>query len=252
MEDVIFLGIVGLVVALLLTILTLLWYTGVFSTVDVSSGKPPYGAMQIAYKYATGPYKECGPLFTELHNLVPDLKLCGVYYDDPNMVEHSKLRYIVAAILAEGDGEVDKDVVKKLQDKDYKFFELPDIDYAVKSLFPYVWDLSIYVAVMKVYPKMGKYIEERQLSAHPAVEVYECDTINFYMPLSKQESFYVPEAKQEESPEVAEEEGKKSGDDSTKGSNDEAKESKPKDGGKKNESGGEDSSSSFEQLDAPK
>lgn len=79
-------------------------------------------------------------------------------------MEHSKLRYIVAAILAEGDGEVDKDVVKKLQDKDYRFFELPEIDFAVKSSFPYLWDLSIYVAVMKVYPKMGKYIEVREFS----------------------------------------------------------------------------------------
>lgn len=86
MEDVIFLGIIGLVVALALTILSLLWYSGAFLSVEVRSEKPPFANLKLAYKFAVGPFKDCGPLFTELQILAPDLKTCAIYYDDPKKV----------------------------------------------------------------------------------------------------------------------------------------------------------------------
>ncbi|MPC18242.1 hypothetical protein E2C01_011123 [Portunus trituberculatus] len=43
------------------------------------------GEVQIAYKFARGPYKESGALFTEIHTLLPEYRTVGVYYDDPKV-----------------------------------------------------------------------------------------------------------------------------------------------------------------------
>ncbi|PIK39694.1 hypothetical protein BSL78_23468 [Apostichopus japonicus] len=233
-----------------ITLLSLLWYSGVFASIDVGTGKPPFGKLKLAYKFATGPYKDIGPLFTELQLLAPDLKICAIYYDDPKTVEHSKLRSMVAGVLAEGDSKVDKDVEKKLLDKGFKSFEIPSVDFAVHAKFPYAWDLSCYIAIMRVYPRLDNYITERQLSAHPAVEFYDPDTIHFVMPLSKQEAFYVPEAsyteEPTEEPETDGENGEQSQDDKGLSKSQSSADEKTR-----NESG-EDSSSSFEKVEAPK
>lgn len=48
--------------------------------------RPDIGEIQIAYKFAQGPYKDSGMLFTEVHTLLPLYRTIGVYYDDPNTV----------------------------------------------------------------------------------------------------------------------------------------------------------------------
>lgn len=48
--------------------------------------RPDIREVQIAYKFARGPYKESGTLFTEVHTLLPEYRTLGVYYDDPKVV----------------------------------------------------------------------------------------------------------------------------------------------------------------------
>ena len=75
------------VICLLLTIFALLYVSGIFHQVQVGTGKPPIGQVIIAYKFAKGPYKESGHLFTELcSRLKPEQKCLGIYYDDPKVV----------------------------------------------------------------------------------------------------------------------------------------------------------------------
>ncbi|XP_071486196.1 testis-expressed protein 264-like [Diadema antillarum] len=193
--DPLVLGIIGLLVALILTVALLVVYTGLFEKVEVKSGKPHIGNVRVAYKYAKGPYSECGAVFTEIVCLAPNVRTIGIYYDDPRKVASAELRYIVGAILAEGDSEVDKESEVKLLAKNYKVASFPAVDHAVTTSFPYIWALSIYIATSKVWPKLGEYIEERKLCAHPAIEIYSGDEIQYMLPLSKQEDFYVEEAK---------------------------------------------------------
>ena len=84
--DPLLLGIIGLAVALLLTLAILVFYTGLFDGVEVKTGRPPVASIRVAYKFATGPYKDCSYLFTEVISIVPKLRSIGVYYDDPKKV----------------------------------------------------------------------------------------------------------------------------------------------------------------------
>lgn len=80
-------GIGALFLCLILTLLALLLLSGLFETIEVKTGKPPLGEVVIAYKFCRGPYKECGPVFTEVCGLTPQgQKTVGIYYDDPEVV----------------------------------------------------------------------------------------------------------------------------------------------------------------------
>ncbi|XP_025106586.1 testis-expressed protein 264-like [Pomacea canaliculata] len=187
-------GIGVLLLCIILTLFILLVYSGLFEKVEVGAGKPPIGEAVIAYKFARGPYKEAGPLFTEVCKIAPKNKCLGIYYDDPKTVEASCLRYIVASVLSEGGGEVDEELKKKFEEEGFKVISLPEVDYAVRTTFPHVSTLSIFIAISKVYPQLAEYIKEHKLCAHPFLEIYQDNTIYFMAPLSKHEDFYVPES----------------------------------------------------------
>lgn len=165
----------------------------------MKTGKPPLGEVVIAYKFCRGPYKECGPVFTEVCGLTPQgQKTVGIYYDDPEVVESHKLRYVVGAILSEGGSEIDELVQHKLVQCGYKIAKLPSVTYAVNTTFPYRSALSILIAVWRVYPRMHNYVKEHKLCAHPYMEVYDGGSIYFMAPLARQNEFYVPEVQEEE------------------------------------------------------
>lgn len=79
-------GIAVLFVAIILTLLGYAIYSGLLDDVVVTTGKPRVGKLTFAYKFAHGPYKESGSLFTEACSLAPSLRSIGIYYDDPKTV----------------------------------------------------------------------------------------------------------------------------------------------------------------------
>ncbi|XP_033746521.1 testis-expressed protein 264-like [Pecten maximus] len=191
-------GIGVLVFCLFLTLFVLVIYSGLFEHVNVGTGKPPIGEVTIAYKFARGPYKEAGQLCSDISLLAPsDHRVVCIYYDDPKLVPSDKLRYAVGGVLSEDGKPEDEDFKKKLLDDGYKVFRLPSVSFAVSTSFPYKSTLSIFVAIFKVYPALGSYIEEHRLCAHPMLEIYDKDKIHFMAPLAKQSEFYVEEAEEE-------------------------------------------------------
>ena len=82
----IFFGIIGLLLCLLITIFILLVYSGLFHSPVVGAGQPYFGEVVVAYRFCRGSYKEAGPLFTEVAQLAPDNKAIGIYYDNPQSV----------------------------------------------------------------------------------------------------------------------------------------------------------------------
>lgn len=181
------------------SISALLYTCGLLSSVDVGTGAPPIKDVVVAYKFAKGPYKYAGDLFNEVARVMPDFTPIGIYYDDPKEVPSDKLRYAVGGIISEGKVKIEKDLIKQLESEGFKLVFLPEVSHCVNSSFPYVNTLSILVAVWKVYPCLGRYIQERKLCAYPMLEVYQKDTIQFMAPLSKQDDFFVEEAKQADS-----------------------------------------------------
>ncbi|XP_013383874.1 testis-expressed protein 264-like [Lingula anatina] len=187
-------GLFCLIVAILLTVLGFLVYSGLFADIVVGAGPPPVGKLYVAYKFGKGSYKDAGYLFTEAVSIVADLRCIGVYYDDPDEVGLGEQRYVVGSILAEGDKEPDPAQKEEYQRRGYKFHTFPAVTNVVKTKFPYNTAISILVAIKRVYPVLGQYVKEKRLCAHPFVEIYDGFTIHFMAPLAKQDEFYVPEA----------------------------------------------------------
>lgn len=73
---------------ILLFVLAILAYLGVFHKIEIRVGPPPVGDFMAFYKYCEGPYEECRTTFSELSTLVPTVHRFGIYYDDPKLVMH--------------------------------------------------------------------------------------------------------------------------------------------------------------------
>uniref|UniRef100_T1IT36 Testis-expressed sequence 264 protein n=1 Tax=Strigamia maritima TaxID=126957 RepID=T1IT36_STRMM len=187
------LAILGVLLLLFLTIFGLLVHSGLFTKFEIRAGKPPFDNLLVAYRFARGPYKNAGNLFTEVHLLAPSLKTIGVYYDDPQEVSSSDLRFIVGAVLDDSDDEKSKENEKILLDQGYKLITFPAVSNAITTTFPFKNTLSIFIAVSRVYPQLNEFIKVRSLCAHPMIEVYDKGTIVFVAPLARQDEFYVPE-----------------------------------------------------------
>lgn len=93
---------VVLLVLVAASIFVLLIFSGLFSSINVETSKPPIGEVCIAYKDGTGPYSGVGSNFSECTSIAPDLKVIGLYYDDPktvsNLLQIICLPYIIKHI----------------------------------------------------------------------------------------------------------------------------------------------------------
>ena len=79
-------GIIVVGVAIALTLFLYAVYCGLFDEIVVATGKPEVSKMTVVYKFARGPYKDCGSLFTEASSLTTKHRTIGIYYDDPKKV----------------------------------------------------------------------------------------------------------------------------------------------------------------------
>ena len=75
-----------LLIALFLTSLLLLWYSGYFIEIDVKTCKSPLKELEVAYKFVKGSYKDSSLVYAEAHSLIPHLRCIGIYYDNPKEV----------------------------------------------------------------------------------------------------------------------------------------------------------------------
>ena len=189
---------VVIIVLLIFTVFVYVFYSGLFTSIMVSTSETEYGPLTMAYKTLVGPYKEVGEIFTESFCLLPDREQLGIYYDDPEGVQASQLRCAVGPVLAKGDAKPVPAEMEKMVKNGFKIIHLPKPSYVVTASFPFATTLSIYLAIYKVYPKLRDYIALRNLCAYPALEVYTDSNIIFMMPLSRQDEFYVSEFQEEE------------------------------------------------------
>ncbi|XP_014668750.1 PREDICTED: testis-expressed sequence 264 protein-like [Priapulus caudatus] len=153
-----------LIVLIFGTVFGLLYYSGIFHDVVIGAGKPPVANVEVAYLIGRGPYKHAGKLFTQVTAAAPMCRGIGLYYDDPHEVPAAKLRYIVGAIIAEGSELPDKNLKDILTSKGFSFASFPVVTHAVTTTFPYKTIISVFIAVSRVYPKLGEYIISREES----------------------------------------------------------------------------------------
>ena len=198
------------VVLLLITVYYLL-QSGLMKNIIVETRESPYDEMTVAYKTGRGPYKGAASICTEVQCIMkssPKVKdspidddplgkdnplMLGLYYDDPESAPEDELRFAVGAVLSTGSESADPHNLEKMISHGYKIAVFPKPAFVVTAAFPLTTRLSLYIAIFRVYPKLREYISAKGLCAYPAMEFYTRDKIQFVMPLSKQEEFFVPE-----------------------------------------------------------
>jgi hypothetical protein len=132
------------------------------------------GGEMLVYESHTGDYKNVGKVIDRMYYVllneekVECFRGFGIYYDNPQKVEKSKLRAEVGNILENPGAEVLEQLTPK-----YNIKTLEKQDYLVAE-FPYRNQLSVILGIMKVYPAMNRYIEKHQLPKDGFVmEIYD-------------------------------------------------------------------------------
>ncbi|ESN99758.1 hypothetical protein HELRODRAFT_113546 [Helobdella robusta] len=187
-------GILLLVILLLGTIFFLVLYAGLLYNVEVGVGEPPVQNFVGFYKSGTGAYRNSSAVFTEACSIAPTLSTFGVFYDDPKLIEESKLRWISGSVVPKNlmeDGKYEEEM-DKLTQNGFKMFEFPSVSSVVKADFPFNTDLSVIIGAYRVYPKLSHFVQEHKLKAFPYIEFYKSGKIHYYAPLEKNLDFYVP------------------------------------------------------------
>lgn len=165
----IFFIILGSLVTILIAIFA--WLGG-FKQITVSTAVQ--GGETFFYKAVNGDYKQAGTVMDEVYALLKEkydintFKGCGLYYDNPEKVEVSKLRSEMGCIIENPDRE--------------KITEAPE-GYAIKTLetkmyvvteFPFKGMLSVFVSLMKVYPALNKYASDNNIKGNGYImEMYD-------------------------------------------------------------------------------
>ena len=131
------------------------------------------GGETLVYENVTGAYNQTAKISNKvyydlLNNFnIETTKGFGIYYDNPKNIEQSKLRSEVGCIVE----DIDDNTLVKIKEH-FKVKILPIENYLVVE-FPFRGFPSIMIGMIKVYPKLNKYIHENNLEDGPIMEIYD-------------------------------------------------------------------------------
>jgi hypothetical protein len=148
-----------IVLVLLATLLLIVFiYFDGFRKVKVTITKD--GGEALVYEEFIGDYKLCGKVMDKIYyslleeHKIETFKGFGIYYDNPQKVEKSKLRSEVGCVLE----DTSEEVIERLAGK-YNIKLFPSKDFMLAE-FPYKGKLSVMMGIMKVYPAINKFAKE--------------------------------------------------------------------------------------------
>jgi hypothetical protein len=166
-------NIVIIVVVLIIAGITaFLSYIGLFGKVTIEEKE--MGPFVLVYEEHKGDYRGTAKIQDDIYNsLLKDYEIetfkgFGIYYDKPGEVPTDELRSIAGCILEESD----YDKIDFLEEKEFNIREIPGQDSIVAE-FPFKNKFSIFVGIMKVYPKIEDYIKEHNLANNEMMEIYD-------------------------------------------------------------------------------
>lgn len=167
------LKIILIVIVVLIAIVAIIYiYYGGLSKVEVK--EEMQGGEVLVYEEVIGDYAQTGKytdkVYYELLNNeeISTTKGFGIFYDNPQQVEKSKLRSEIGCIVEGLDSTQIADLAGK-----YKVRTYPKVNY-VTAEFPFKGHMSIMLGLMKVYSQIDKYIKEHGISDKGAImEIYD-------------------------------------------------------------------------------
>ncbi len=158
--------------ASLIALFTIIYaYFGGFKKISIKIEEQ--GGETVVYSSILGDYKQSGEVMDKIYySLLNDYKIItfkgfGIYYDNPQNVEKSKLRSDAGCIVEA------EDIGRLKEISDFQKKELPKKEYIVCE-FPYRGKISVLFSILKVYPALGKYAKENGYKEDGAViEIYD-------------------------------------------------------------------------------
>jgi hypothetical protein len=157
--------------ALIILIVVTLSYYGLFTKISIA--EKDMGGFWLLYEKHIGDYKEVGKVMDKIYSrllgedAIETSRGFGLYYDDPKKVKKEDLRSIVGCILDKQD-ENKIDYLKK----NYKIKYYP-ASKSVVAEFPFKGKPSIFIGIVKVYPKVAEYITQHNYRPGPIMEIYD-------------------------------------------------------------------------------
>ncbi len=131
-------------------------------------------AQIMIYEDLVGDYSQSMVIFEQMHKSlqqdfnIESTKGVGIYYDDPQKVEKSKLRSEIGYIINPDDTLKLAGLIHTYQIK-----TIPEGVY-IATEFPFKGSLSIMIGIMKVYPAFNKYLKENEIEEDtPILEIYD-------------------------------------------------------------------------------
>jgi len=160
------------VLALLAVIAIIYGYNGGFK--KVLFREVEQGGEILVYQEFVGDYQQSGAKMDKVYSsLLNDYKIetyrgFGIYYDNPEKVEKSKLRSELGCILESRDSSK-----IPVLEKNFKIKICPKGNYLVTD-FPFMGKLSIMIGIMKVYPALTQHLKDNGYSqTGPIMEIYD-------------------------------------------------------------------------------
>jgi hypothetical protein len=164
--------IIVVVTVILVVVAAFAAYWGAFKRVKFSVVEQ--GGETLVYQEMTGDYSQSGVVMDKVYySLLNDYQIetfkgFGIYHDNPQKVEKSKLRSEVGCILEVSDYHRIGELESNFQIKTY-----PEAKYIVTE-FPYKGKFSVIFGIMKVYPALNKFVKQNAYSEQGAVmEIYD-------------------------------------------------------------------------------
>lgn len=156
---------------IILAVVLVLAYYGLFASVVIEEKEK--GGFVLVYEMHRGPYQEVAGIIERISaSLLGEYNITasrgfGLYYDDPRAVRKEDLRSIAGCIL---DGQSDERIA--YIGERYKTAQYPKTK-SVTAEFPFRGKLSIFLGIVKVYPKLGEYMVQHDYPPVPIMEIYD-------------------------------------------------------------------------------
>lgn len=169
-----------IIVAILAVIMVCYYaYLGGFSKIEFQVAEA--GGEILVYEEMVGDYAQSNTVMDKVYySLLNDYNIettkgFGIYYDDPQKVESTKLRSEIGSVLEEKDSVRIAELCDRFQ---VKF--CPE-QTCIVTEFPFKGPISVMIGLIKVYPAMNEYLKANNLNNDsPIMEIYDVPNKKIY------------------------------------------------------------------------
>ncbi len=159
------------VAVILISFFSFLIYSGLFSSVKIEEKK--MGPYKVVYEDHKGSYSKISPVMDSVFKSLKSEGIesavgIGIYYDNPSTVAEADLKSKGGCVISKDDFIR----FEKIQTK-FKVIDIPQYN-CITLEFPFKTKISILIGIIKGYPLIKNYINEKKLNTVDApYELYE-------------------------------------------------------------------------------